>query len=93
MEVNRGDLQLSQIESFCETYMTSSNQTERSQVEVVLGPFSTNPDLLGQLKLILEKSNSIYALNFAASSIQRLLATRWNSFTKESRAELSKELY
>jgi hypothetical protein len=85
--------QLAQLETLCQKLYTSTDATERRQAESALSPFSTNPDLLGHCKYALQSSKSVYVQNFAASSILRLLLSKWNSFTVQIRKDLSRGVF
>ena len=85
--------QLPQLEKMVTAiYTASSNEEKKKAVEALQG-FQTSLEYVGHCKLLLEKSNSPYALLFASSSLCESITANWNTFSQESQSSVDLRLY
>jgi len=85
--------QLPQLEQLATAiYAASSNEEKKKAVEALQG-FQTSLDYIGHCKLLLEKSNSPYALLFASSSLCEAITSNWNTFSQDIQSSIDLRNY
>jgi exportin-7 len=82
------DQQLAQLELVCQRFYESIDITVRSEAEKALVAFSDSPESLPQCQLILERSQSPYALLLAASTLTKLVTRSATNLTVQDRLQL-----
>lgn len=80
---------LQNVEGLCERlYAGATTNEERSEAERQLSVLSTNPDMLGQVKQLLEQSEQPFAQHLACTSISKQLTSNWCRFSAQQRLEM-----
>ena len=81
---------LTQLELLCQELYESHDPDVRAQAEKTLVGFTESPDSLPQCQLILEQSQSPYALLLAASTMTKLVTRSTTNLSIQDRLQLSK---
>lgn len=80
--------QISQLELLCQQLYESSDITTRQQAEKTLVAFSESPNSLPQCQILLERSQSPYALLLASSTLTKIVTGSTSSLTPQDRLQL-----
>lgn len=80
--------QLVQLELLCQQLYESQDVQGRAQAEKALVGFTENPDSLPQCQLVLERSQSPYALLLAASTLTKLVTRNTANLSLQDRLQL-----
>ena len=83
---------LAQLELLCQELYESHDPDVRAQAEKALVGFTESSDSLPQCQLILEQSQSPYALLLAASTMTKLVTRTTTNLSIQDRLQLSKLL-
>lgn len=87
------EAQLPQIEQLATSiYTATSNEEKKRAVEALQG-FQKSLEYVGLCKLLLEKSNSPYALLFASSSLCEAITSNWNTFAQDPQSSVDLSMF
>lgn len=80
---------LQNVEALCERlYGGGTSNEERADAERQLSVLSTNPDMLGQVRQLLEQSEQPFAQHLACNSISKQLTSNWCRFSSQQRLDM-----